>query len=87
MLGRGLSLLIDLLNPERILLGGIFGRCESLLRPEMEKEIEKEALPASRRACAILPAALGEAIGDVGALCAALDGLQTAQQQKKEAFV
>ena len=80
MLGRGLSLLMDLLNPERILLGGIFGRCEDLLRPEMEKEIEKETLSASRRACEILPAALGEAIGDVGALCAALDGLQAARQ-------
>ncbi|MBQ6267209.1 MAG: ROK family protein [Clostridia bacterium] len=74
MLGRGLSVLIDLLNPERIILGSIFARCEDLLRPEMEKEIEKETLPAARRACRILPAALGESIGDVGALCAALYG-------------
>ncbi|MBR4727675.1 MAG: ROK family protein [Clostridia bacterium] len=81
MLGRGLSVLIDLLNPERIILGSIFARCEDLLRPEMEKEIEKETLPAARHACTILPAALGESIGDVGALCAAICG--EAEQRKE----
>lgn len=75
MLGRGLAVLVDLLNPERILLGGIFGRCESLLRPEMEAALKAEALPASLAACRILPAALGEAIGDVAALCVAAEGL------------
>ena len=36
MLGRGLSLLIDILNPERIVIGSVFARSEVLFRQEME---------------------------------------------------
>jgi glucokinase len=67
-LGRGLAMLIDVFNPERIILGGIFGRCRELLWPIAKSVIEQEALPAGVRACQILPAALGESIGDHAAL-------------------
>ena len=36
MLGKGLSILIDILNPEKIVVGSIFERSEDLLREEME---------------------------------------------------
>ena len=36
MLGRGLSILIDLLNPEKIVIGSIFMRAEKLLRDEIK---------------------------------------------------
>jgi len=74
-LGQGLSVLIDILNPERIILGSIFARCEDLLREEMEKVIQKEALPHSATVCKILPASLGEAVGDVATICVALCGI------------
>ncbi|MDD3155209.1 MAG: ROK family protein [Victivallaceae bacterium] len=67
-LGRGLAVLVDILNPERIVLGSIFTRSEALLRDEMTKHIRAEALPAAANVCSILPAALGESIGDIAAL-------------------
>jgi len=70
-LGKGLSLLIDLLNPEMIILGGIYGRAQSLIEPSMTSVIEQEALPASFKACKIVPALLGEQIGDYAALALA----------------
>lgn len=70
-LGRGLAVLIDLLNPERIILGSIFARAEEFLRPSMEQALQREALPQSSGCCQIVPAALGEAIGDFAALAVA----------------
>ena len=74
-LGQGLAMLIDVLNPERIILGSIFARCEDLLRPEAEKVIARECLPYSRAACSVLPAALGESVGDIATICVALCGI------------
>lgn len=71
-LGYGLSILIDLLNLEKIIIGSVFQRSENLLRPAMEKVIEAEALTQSRLACKILPAELKENIGDIAALSVAL---------------
>lgn len=76
MLGRGLSVLIDILNPERIILGSIFQRSENLLRAEMQRVIEKETLAASCNACEIVAAELGESLGDVAALCVAVCGMK-----------
>lgn len=67
-LGRGLSLLIDILNPQIIILGSIFARSSNLLKTTMHKVISKEALKDSYADCKIVPAALGEAIGDYAAL-------------------
>lgn len=72
-LGQGLALLIDLLNPERIVIGSIFCRCEGLFRSIMEEEIEKEALAQSAQACKVYPSALGEFLGDMAALGIAMD--------------
>ena len=71
-LGAGLSILIDLLNLEKIVIGSIFQRCEHLLRPPMEEVLKRETLPQSLARCQILAAELGETIGDVAALSAAL---------------
>lgn len=71
-LGETLAILIDLFNPERIVIGGIFPRCRELLEPHYRAVLEREALPLPRRACAILPAELGETIGSHGAIAAAL---------------
>jgi glucokinase len=70
-LGCALSILIDVLNPERIVIGGLAMRMgEAILGPAREV-IRREALPEGARGCTIVPAALGEKIGDLAALCVA----------------
>ncbi len=72
-LGRGIAMIADLINPERIILGGLGIRIGDAFLPSAEKAFRQEALPQSIAACSIVPAQLGEAIGDVASLCAALD--------------
>jgi len=71
-LGRGLSLLIDILNPEIIIIGSIYGRAKELIEPYMKEVIEREAISASSRVCKIVPAALSENLGDMAALSVAV---------------
>jgi glucokinase len=71
-LGKGLSLLIDILNPEVIIMGSIYGRAKCLIEPNMKEVIEKEALFDSYTVCKIVPAALSENIGDMAALSLAI---------------
>ncbi|NLZ89054.1 MAG: ROK family protein, partial [Clostridiales bacterium] len=75
-LGRGLAVLIDLFNPERIVIGSIFTRAEKWFRQGMLEEIKKEALAISRKTAAIVPAQLGDSIGDAAALTTAWNGLK-----------
>ncbi len=71
-LGEALAILVDLFNPERIVIGGLAMRMgEELLEPA-RRVMEREALPASAAICKIVPAALGESIGDVAAVCVAM---------------
>ena len=71
-LGEALAILVDLLNPELIVIGGIGMRMgESLLEPA-RAAMKREALPASAQACRVVPAALGERIGDIAATCVAM---------------
>ncbi len=62
-LGRGLSVLIDLLNPQRIVLGSIFARSGDLLRPAVERIIGQEALRHAAACCRIVPAQVGKGLG------------------------
>ncbi len=73
-LGAGLSVLIDLFNPDCIVIGSVFARSEVLFREEMEAVIAKEALPEAASVCKIVPAALGDAIGDHAAVAVAQRG-------------
>lgn len=71
-LGKGLSIIIDLLNPEVIVIGSIFARSHDLLWEPAKKAIEKEALSLSAECCNVVPAKLGEKIGDYAAIATAL---------------
>ena len=77
MLGRTLAILVDILNPERIVIGSIFRRASSLLTEEMERVMKEECLPAALAAVKILPAELGEEIGDRAALSLAITADKT----------
>ncbi|HEX5826893.1 MAG TPA: ROK family protein [Candidatus Limnocylindrales bacterium] len=66
-LGIGLAGLVNLLNPELILLGGMHGRILPAVQPVVEAEIARRALPASRAFVRILPARLGADAPLIGA--------------------
>ena len=68
-LGHGIALLVDLLNPEMVVLGSLGVRAGDLFIPIARAVLDEEALPRSAAACEIVPAALGEQIGDVAAVC------------------
>ncbi len=72
-LGEVIAIIVDLLNPERIIVGGLAIRMgEALLGPAREV-VQREALQCAVGVCRILPAGLGEEIGNVAALCVALN--------------
>jgi glucokinase len=66
-----LAFTIDILNPEVIALGGVFMRNADLFMPVVDTILDCEALPLARKVCRIVPAELGENIGDYAALAVA----------------
>lgn len=72
-LGMALAILVDILNPERIVIGGLAMRLGDLLLEPARRMLVAEALQPSVSVCQVIPAALGERIGDVAALCIAMD--------------
>lgn len=70
-LGKGISVLMDILNPECIVIGSIYVRAGHLLMPSLEKAVQAEALPLARKVCRIVPAELDEQIGDMASLSVA----------------
>lgn len=71
-LGRLLAILIDILNPDRIVIGSIYARAGHFMADSMYQILETETLEKSRKACTIVPAQLGESLGDVAALSVAM---------------
>lgn len=75
-LGRGLAVIVDLFNPEKIIIGSIYGRQQTLLEPIMRKVLREEALPQALAVCEVVPGSLGESIGDFACLSVALDAVE-----------
>ena len=73
-LGEAIAILIDVLNPECIVVGGLALRLGEVLLAPARAVVEREGLYSSVRVCRIVPAALGEQVGDVAALCVAMEG-------------
>ena len=71
-LGKALSLFIDILNPQMIILGSIYMHTKDLLWPHIKNVIDAEALPFSRAVCEITESGLGEAINDYEAVSIAV---------------
>jgi glucokinase len=72
-LGETLAILVDVLNPECIVIGGLAMRFGELVLAPARRWMKKEALGSSAEVCRVVPAQLGERIGDVAALCVAMD--------------
>lgn len=71
-LGQVLAILVDILNPQRIVIGGIAMRTGDMILGPAREAMTREALAVSAATCQVMPAALGERIGDVAALCVAV---------------
>jgi glucokinase len=70
-LGRGIAQLVDLLNPEVVVLGSLAVRAGDLFLPTARRVVARECTSRSRR-CRVVASGLGETAGDVAALCAAI---------------
>ena len=70
-LGQALAILVDVLNPERIVVGGLANRFGETLLAPARREMHALSLKAAADACTLVAASLGEKIGDVAALCVA----------------
>ncbi|MCX6080601.1 MAG: ROK family protein [Chloroflexi bacterium] len=72
-MGKGLAILVDVLNPEMIIIGTLGILLGDLVLGPARVVLEREALPISNRACKIIPAQLGSSLMDIGCLMAAFD--------------
>jgi len=62
-LGEVLAILVDLLNPERIVIGGLAMRLGSLLLDPARSVLQREVLAPAVAHCEIIPAALCVTMG------------------------
>jgi len=79
MLGRALSILVDVLNPDLIVIGSIYQRSAHLLADSMNRVMKEECLPFSLEAVRVVPAELAENLGDIAALSLAI----AAEEERK----
>ena len=75
-LGQGLALLVDILNPEVIVIGSLAVRLGKRVLAPARNIIDAEALPGAAKAVRLVPAALGIRLGDVASLCAAISAFR-----------
>lgn len=77
-LGHGVAILVDSLAPQVVVIGGIFGYANDLLRPGMEKVLGEEVHPRILSVCKVVPAELGQRIGSYASCCVAFEHLGAA---------
>jgi predicted NBD/HSP70 family sugar kinase len=58
-LGFGLAGLVNVFNPQVVVLGGLFGRIHPFVETTVATELDRLALPQTRDAVRVIPAALG----------------------------
>jgi glucokinase len=79
-LGSGLVTLVNVFNPELIVIGGGFGAAGELVLGPARAVVREEALSPARDLVRVVPAALGPDAGLVGAGLIAFEALETAAQ-------
>lgn len=79
-LGAAIALLVDLLAPERIVLGNLARRLGDAFLGAALATAEREALPAIAGRCQIVHCELGDTIGDLAALTVAVDALKKTER-------
>lgn len=68
-------MLIDVLNPEKIVISSIYGQQHKLLEPIVMTTLIEEALTFSLDVYDIVPAGLGERVGDYAGVSVAIKNL------------
>jgi glucokinase len=63
---------VNVLNPEKIILGGGIAQNREFIFPAVTKTIKKKAFPIASRSVRVVPAALGVDAGLIGAAALAL---------------
>jgi predicted NBD/HSP70 family sugar kinase len=58
-LGVGLAILVNVFDPELVVLGGLLGRLYPFVMPRVEAELDRLALQASRDLVRVIPSRLG----------------------------
>jgi len=66
-IGIGLSSVVNLLNPEKIIIGGGVAEAGDILLEPIRKTIAKRAMPIQAAAVEVVPAQLGNSAGVIGA--------------------
>lgn len=66
-IGMGLTSVINLLNPEKIIIGGGVAECGELLLAPIRKTIQERAMTVQKESVEIVPAQLGNSAGVIGA--------------------
>ena len=74
-LGLAVAFLGDVLAPDVVVIGGIFGYAQDLLCDGMRKALRAEVHPAIGEHLHVVPASLGSRLGSFASCCVALDGL------------
>jgi glucokinase len=77
-LSCGLTSIVNLFEPERVVLGGGVSRSGELLFAPVRESVRAHAIAPAGRAVEIVPAALGEQAGVVGAAAIAFDRIPAA---------
>lgn len=74
-LGLGLALIVDMINPELIVIGSIYLRNQAMIDRYMRPVLQRESIPHALQAVRIVPAGLAERVGDYAACSVAFDAL------------
>lgn len=76
LLGVGVAGLINILNPERFVIGGGISQAGELLFGPIRRTVDRRAVPMQRKTAEIVPALLGDNAGVMGAAALVLDRLE-----------
>jgi glucokinase len=71
-LGRGIAYLVDLLDPDVVVLGSLAVRAGELFMPHVRNVVRQEALPRNRDQCRIVASQLEERLGPMSAIAAVI---------------
>ena len=67
-LGEAISILVDILNLDLVVIGGIYPRCLDLLENKVLKSVKNNSVRNNYQVCKIVPSELGEKIDEYSSL-------------------
>lgn len=79
-LGRAIADLINLLNPQAVVLGGSLALLAEHARPTIEREVQRLGLDALRRGVGLIVSPLGDDAVPMGGIALAMEGFLAARQ-------